>query len=318
MYRYFFLALLILLPLSSCTKKDTLADIREAVTLDLTADVNPDSLKSYVTWMQNMGTRFCLSENRRDVALLIRNKFISFGYPGARLDSFLLQLTYRDTEYSLWQYNVTARLDGSGGSDSLTVIGGHYDSILSGGGSDPFTMAPGANDNASGVAAALELARVMKKNDFKPGGPVEFVAFAAEELGLHGSKDYCRKAYETGVKVKMMLNNDMIAYEPSANSSGWKVNIMDYYNSRGLLSIAERLAARYTLLDTYNDNSLNKYSDSYSFSQYGFPALFFFIDADDPDYHTVDDVAGNCNFNYSREIVNISAALVVQRNIFDD
>ncbi|MDZ7737806.1 MAG: M20/M25/M40 family metallo-hydrolase [Bacteroidales bacterium] len=303
--------------LGSCTKEKTLAEVKEAMIQGLTEEISADSLHSYVRWMEDMGTRFCLADNRREVAAAIRDKFISFGYASARLDSFLLERTYRDTNYSLWQYNVTARLEGSLYPDSLSILGGHYDSILGGSDSDPFTAAPGAHDNASGVAAALEVARVMKEENFKPEGSIVFIAFAAEELGLHGSIDYCIKAARQQAKIKMMLNNDMIAYEPSSDMDSWKVNIMNYENSGTLLNDANRLATRHTVLNSWTDNRLNSYSDSFSFSQYGYPALFFFKDADDPYYHSLNDITDNCNFTYCREIVKISAALLVDRNIYN-
>ncbi|MBN1386967.1 MAG: Zn-dependent exopeptidase M28 [Bacteroidales bacterium] len=316
MKKHLFPVMAFLIILASCAKEETLEEIRESITLDLIQDINADSLESYVTWMQNMGTRFCLSDNRRKVAVDIRDKFRSFGYTTAYLDSFLLERNYRGIDYSLWQYNVIARLEGDRYPDSISVMGAHYDSILSGPESDPFTVAPGAHDNASGVAAALEVARVMKDNNFTPEGSIEFVAFAAEELGLYGSWDYAFKASDSRAKIKMMLNNDMIAYEPSANMSEWKVNILNYVNSLNLPTIANRLAAKYTVLDTYTDNTLNKYSDSYIFSMYGYPALFFFKDADDPNYHSLNDIVDYCNFIYCREIVIISTAMLVEKNIY--
>ncbi len=315
MKKYLFPAIVFIMILASCAKEQTLEEIRESKTLDLIEDIRTDSLESYVTWLQNMGTRFCLADNRREVAVEIRDKFRSFGYTTAYLDSFLLERNYRDIEYSLWQYNVIARLKGDQYPDSVSVMGAHYDSILGGSESDPFSAAPGAHDNASGVAAALEVARVMKENNFTPDGSIEFVAFAAEELGLYGSWDYAAKASDSMMKIKMMLNNDMIAYEPSANMNEWKVNVLDYINSMNLKDIANRLAAKYTVLDTYTDNTLNKYSDSYLFSAYGYPALFFFKDADDPNYHSLNDIVDNCNFDYCREIVIISAAMLVEKNI---
>lgn len=315
---FFLLCIALFLPvLDSCTKEETLAEVKESLIQGLTEEISADSLHSYVRWMEDMGTRFCLADNRREVAAAIRDKFISFGYASARLDSFLLERTYRDSHYSLWQYNVIAGLEGNLYPDSLSIMGGHYDSILGGSDSDPFTAAPGAHDNASGVAAAMEVARVMKKENFQPEGSILFIAFAAEELGLHGSRDYCIRAEREQAKIKMMLNNDMIAYEPSPDTGGWKVNIMDYDNSGTLPGDARRLAARHTTFDTYTDNSLNRYSDSYSFSAYGYPALFFFKDADDPSYHSLNDITENCNFTYCREIVKISAALLADRNIYN-
>lgn len=318
MKKLFFLPLIVLfISAGSCTKKETLAEFKEVLIQELTEDISADSLHSYVKWMEDMGTRFCLADNRREVAAAIRDKFISFGYESAQLDSFLLDQTYRGKQYVQWQYNVIARLEGSLYPDSLSIMGGHYDSILGGYDSDPFTVAPGAHDNASGVAAALEVARVMKENNFRPEGSILFIAFAAEELGLHGSRDYCIKVPRNLVEIKMMLNNDMIAYEPSSDKNSWRVNIMCYENSGTLLNDANRLAARHTLLNTWTDNRLNRYSDSFTFSEYGWPALFFFKDADDPSYHSLDDLTDNCNFIYCREIVCISAALLADRNIYN-
>lgn len=306
----------ILVSFSACSDKLSLDDRKEELTAGLITDLSADSLYSYVEWMQDMGTRFCLAGNRREVAISLRDKLMSFGYDNARLDSFFLEVTYRDVDYNLWQYNVIAVLEGSVYPDSLSIMGGHYDSILSGSEGDPFSEAPGAHDNASGVAAMLETARVMKDNEFEPEGSVVFIAFGAEELGLYGSLDYCRKASAASAKIKFMLNNDMIAFETSSSEYNWWVNIMNYDNSEALLSDAEKLASEYTSLNTYNDNELNKYSDSYNFSRYGYPSLFFFKDDPDPDYHSMNDRIENCNFDYCREVTAVSVALLVNRNIY--
>ena len=132
----------------------------------LTGDISADSLESYVTWMEGMGTRFALADNHRDVALEISKKFKMLGYSNTRLDSFMLDRIYEDIRYQQWQYNVIATLEGIIYPDSVCIVGAHYDDNLKTG--DPFSVAPGANDNASGVAAALELARVIRKNNFSP------------------------------------------------------------------------------------------------------------------------------------------------------
>ncbi|MBI5009769.1 MAG: M28 family peptidase, partial [Bacteroidia bacterium] len=155
------IAILLLLSFStiSCNKdEEEEYSAKELLTFDLNEDINTDSLESYVRWLENMGTRFALADNRREVAVKIRNRFLSFGYGNAKLDSFMISKSYNGTLYQLWQYNVIATLEGSV-SDSVSIIGGHYDNNLLSG--DPFRTVPGANDNASGVAATLELARVM-------------------------------------------------------------------------------------------------------------------------------------------------------------
>ena len=174
-------AIIILIALAGC-QKDPIKERDEFVS-DMAAAVRADSLESYVRWLEDMGTRFALADNRREVARKIRDRFIAFGYPDTKLDSFSLTNTYRSITYTTMQYNVIATLAGSS-ADSVSIIGAHHDNIISAG--DPFTIVPGANDNASGVAATLEIARVMRKYKFRPKYTIRFVTFAAEEPGLDG------------------------------------------------------------------------------------------------------------------------------------
>jgi hypothetical protein len=296
-----------------CTKEEDPEKLRkEALTLELNEEINTDSLEAIVLWLQDMGTRFTLADNRRDVAVKIRKRFAMMGYQDARLDSFEIERTYRNINYRQWQYNVIATLEGNSYPDSVCIVGGHYDNILQSG--DPFSIVPGANDNASGVAAAMEIARVMKRKDYSPRNTIEFIAFGAEELGLYGSSAYALYSNQHSRKIKFMLNNDMIAYQPNPDESSWIVNIIDYDNSHTLRLEAEQMCNRFTSLYSRNDNTYNKQSDSYPFYLYGYKAIFFDSDILDPNYHSPNDIADNCNFDYCREIVKISCALLVNNN----
>ncbi|MRR24336.1 hypothetical protein EG830_15295, partial [bacterium] len=79
----------------------------------LTTQVSSENLESSVRWLEQMGSRFALAENRRDVAVKIRNRFISMGYFGASLDSFYLEKTIQGVTYKTWQYNVIAPVEGT-------------------------------------------------------------------------------------------------------------------------------------------------------------------------------------------------------------
>lgn len=301
--------------ITTCTKdEDSEKLIKETMINRLNNEISPDSLQSLVSWMQGMGTRFALADKHREVAIKIMKRFKRIGYENARIDSFLINKTYNNIVYQIWQYNVIAYIAGSTFPDSVCIIGGHFDNILKTGTGNPFTSGFGANDNASGVAATLEIARVMKKNNYSPRNTIEFIAFDAEELGLMGSYYLAGQQYQNLVKIKMMLNNDMIAYAPTGNKAEWYVNIMDYDNSHNLRYRAEVLTDKYTVLKHVNVNTYNKQSDSYPYSVNGFKALFFFANAPDPNYHTPNDVAIVCNFEYCSEIVKINCALLVDSN----
>lgn len=311
---YLFFFLLFVIFITGCAKEDNSQTRKESITLALTADTSADSLKKYVMWLEGIGTRFALAENHRRVAMDIRNKFIKIGYTETRLDSFLINKTYNSIVYEQLQYNVVATLAGSTHTDSVCVVGAHYDNILKSGAGDPFLLAYGANDNASGVAATLEIARVMKKNHYSPGNTIRFVAFGSEEIGLIGSSFQAGKSRTVGEKIKMMLNNDMIACEPGSDKSNWYVNIMDYDNSAALRNRAQILADRYTVLKCVNIDSLNKRSDSYPYYANGFRALFFMSASSDPNYHKLNDTSTGCNFEYCREVANICCSILVDSN----
>lgn len=294
----------------ACSRDNDIGkNIKEETIPALNGEINADSLKALVTWMEGMGTRFSLAPNHRYVALKIRNRFKSLGYTNAHLDSFMITRKFREIDYNQWQYNVIATLEGNVHPDSVCILGAHYDNALITG--DPFTIVPGANDNASGVAAALEVARVMKKKNFTPGNTIEFVAFGSEELGLLGSYANASFSRQNSKKIKLMLNNDMIAYQNSSNQAEWAVNIIDYDNSHDLRAEAEKASTVYTLLNYTNDNTYNKQSDSYPFFLYDYKALFFFSDNIDPGYHSLNDITANCNFEYCREVVRISCSLLI-------
>lgn len=103
--------------------------------------------------------------------------------------------------------NVVATLRGSKEPNRAYVISGHYDSRNT----DPLNFdkdAPGANDDASGVAVSMELARVMASHS--PAATIIFAAVAGEEQGLLGSDFLAKQLKAAGVDVQGMLNNDIV------------------------------------------------------------------------------------------------------------
>jgi len=311
-YSFYLLSLgVISFSLTTCKKEASEQEIREAVIKTLLRDINADSIKNDVVWLQNMGARFSLANNHSNIALKIKKKFQDLGYTNAVLDSFNVVKTFRSILYEQMNYNVIASIEGTDYPDSACIMGAHYDDILS---ASDLTVVPGANDNASGTSAVIEVARVMKKNKYKPKSTIIFIAFGAEEIGLLGSRDFAGYPNGFSGKVRFMLNSDMIAYETSSTSSDWFVNIMDYNNSHSLRHEAEEICDKYTLLNYTNDNTYNKQSDSYPFFTNGYKALFFFSGDPDPNYHTLNDLVSNCNFGYCTEVVKLQCALLANKN----
>ncbi|HET8960663.1 M28 family metallopeptidase [Nocardioides sp.] len=103
--------------------------------------------------------------------------------------------------------NVLATLKGSEGSKRTYVVSGHYDSRVSDV-MDFTSDSPGADDDASGVAVAMELARVMATR--RPGATIVFAAVAGEEQGLHGARYMAQQFQKSGTDVQGMFTDDIV------------------------------------------------------------------------------------------------------------
>lgn len=105
----------------------------------------------------------------------------------------------------------------------LILIGAHYDTV-------PGT--PGADDNATGVAVLLELARAISTQPLR--WPVEFVAFDLEEYGLLGSQFYAEKLRENQQRIRLMLSLEMLGYcDSRPHSQAYPAGLARFYPNQG-------------------------------------------------------------------------------------
>lgn len=295
-------------PLAVCGEEDP-----DPVVRFFTGQVDPESVTGFIRELEGFGTRFALSPNRREVAEWIRQQFVTMGYADARLDSFQLTYTYRSVQYETWQYNVIAEHAGYMRPDSIHILGAHYDSIVVGDDYDPFTDAPGADDNASGVAAVLETARLIKKHGYEPENTLHFIAFGAEELGLHGSRFHANKAAANNQGIVMMINNDMIGYTDQMEIM-WTLDVQFYPGSDWLTNLAREVATTYTSLQVVESNSSIRFTDSWPFHAAGYDAVFLHEYRFNPFYHTPEDLLKHVNPDYLAEMVKVSVGMLISRN----
>ena len=278
---------------------------------EVIADIKEDSVRATLRSLQDFGSRFLLNDDRKEIAQWLADRFISYGMTDVRLDSFLCIVTnfpqYADT---LWQYNVVATLTGKSAPEEEYIIGGHYDSYCT---PNPFTNAPGVDDNGSAVAAALEVARVLMKHEFEPEATIKFSLFAAEELGLYGSIDLARKARENNDDIRYVLNLDMIANNPDSLK---EVTIIKYPMAEWAAYLAADVYETYTNLQVNIPvDYLFGGSDSYSYFQFGYPAIFVQEHDFSPYWHKPGDTVGNCNIEYCTEVTRGACALILQQQI---
>jgi leucyl aminopeptidase len=110
------------------------------------------------------------------------------------------------------QKSVILTIPGATRPDEVVVIGGHLDSINLGGAASP---APGADDDASGIATLTEVLRVLLAGDYRPARTIQFMAYAAEEVGLRGSLQIANDYRRRRVHVVGALQLDMTNYRGS-------------------------------------------------------------------------------------------------------
>ena len=112
--------------------------------------------------------------------------------------------------------NVIATLKGTSDPDRIYVVSGHYDSMCTSP-TDAKCDAPGANDDASGTATVIELARVMSKRDYD--ATIVFMTVPGEEQGLLGAAYYAEQAKQKAMNIEAMFTNDIVGGVTSHKNS---------------------------------------------------------------------------------------------------
>lgn len=200
--------------------------------------------------------------------------------------------------------NVVGYIDN--GTPYTIVIGAHYDHL--GYGEDKNSrylgtekqIHNGADDNASGTAALIELARLIKGSKLKNNNYL-FIAFSGEELGLFGSKYFVQHPTIDTSHINFMINMDMVG---RLNDSSKTLTVGGYGTSPvwGQLYNKQGKEALYNAASYRFDSSGTGPSDHTSFYQKGIPVLFYFTGLH-PDYHKPTDDFDKINYNGEAAIV---------------
>ncbi|MFT4855889.1 MAG: hypothetical protein ACI942_001261 [Planctomycetota bacterium] len=189
----------------------------------LVLEVSSDSLENYVRTLAAFTSRHTLNTDAENGMPAAQNyvlkKFNEFakqsgGRMTAEIEKFTIPADARRILKDSQAANVIATLKGTNPNDDrIFVISGHMDSrnkdVM-----DADGIAPGANDDGSGTAAVIEIARILAKKEFS--ATILFVAFTGEEEGLKGATYLADKAKEMGWNIAGVLNNDIVG---NSNSS---------------------------------------------------------------------------------------------------
>jgi hypothetical protein len=202
------------------------APVRNRAIANIVREIDARNVEATIRKLVSFGTRNTLSEQNdpkrgigaaRDwlYAEFLKAAAASNGRMTVEKQSFEQAKAARVPEPTMLT-NVVATLKGSQpeATDRIYVVSGHYDSMCNSP-TDAKCDAPGANDDASGTAAVLEMARVMAKYEFD--ATIVFMAVAGEEQGLLGSTHFAEQAKQKNWNVDAMFTNDIVGNSLGGN-----------------------------------------------------------------------------------------------------
>ena len=268
--------------------------------------VNQDSLEATVQHLQDYGHRLWSSENA----------FAASDWIASRMRALGLEVEQQPFYASTWlgsgqaAPNVIGIQRGTLYPDTYVVCGSHFDSFswdaYMGG------QAPGADDNATGVASVLESARIMTQYEFEYS--IVYCAFGCEEMGLYGSEAYASRCQQEGMDIIGYFNNDMngYLYGDQIHIDCIYPNSVEpigaYYMNVGNVYYPE-LPIRHV---DFNEGD----SDHTSFNNHGYQGIYPFEDYQNysPYIHTVNDLIGNSvnSFDMSQQYCQMNIACLAE------
>ena len=268
------------------------ADAPDTFVQRVISQVNPDSLESKIQRLQDFYSRWVYNDSCRSAERYVYDYFRALELDSAEL----WPITW---EGDTW-YNPIGLIRGRVHPEKYIVICGHVDSRSF----EPTAYAPGAEDDASGLALVMEAARVLKRE--RPELSIYFLGEPGEEVGFIGAYYFAYRLRQQNADVLAVLNFDMIAYP----GGEFGVSLHHDTLSQSLAQFQADMVETYTGIDCDVDH--NPYnSDQYAFQQLGFRAsVGHELGEFDPHWHTPWDTLGNLSMPLLAEIARGTLAAV--------
>jgi formylglycine-generating enzyme required for sulfatase activity len=296
-----------------------IASAHAATIGDLAAEVSTSNLQSHVT---------ALEGDRRSVA----GRDAARSYIGGQLQGYGYTTSVDATG------NIVAELTGITTPSEIYVVGAHFDAV---------SGALGADDNASGIAGMLEVARIFSTRSFN--STIRFIGFDQEESGDIGSDAYAQNAAAAGDNIALATIFEMIGYTSATQTllptgdagpfGSFAVSedrtvgdfigalaandpqlLADYVNAAGLYAPSLPVVTGLLSGDVTNPTTRNLFhnlyrSDHVGFWLNGYDALLLSDTANfrNPNYHTANDLSSTLNYPFMTQVVRGTVGLVADR-----
>jgi len=275
--------------------------------------VNSTRLKNWIDILSSFQTRHTKSEYIEDVAYWLKNELQSICNGRVYFHNF----TQSDQGKSYSLKNIICDLGSASANEDKghnILISAHYDSRMEDINQSD-ARAPGADDNGSGVAAVLELARVLSKVDLKNN--IQFVLFSGEEQGQWGSSAYVKQHQTNNTKLDLVMNLDMVGY-PSLGSGNVIIehdlenkNTTNDKYSKNVAKFIAQIDSEYTNLEA-SLRQLGK-TDLIPFEAIGKTIIGFHDGGSDlnPNYHSISDTPDTLDIGYLTSTTKLALATIL-------
>lgn len=263
--------------------KEILADYsinQESIVNSFIQKISSENILETIKKLSSFPSRYYGSENGVSSQNWIKSQWESIikNRQDARVELF-------NHEYA--QPSIIVTIQGTKSPEEMIVFGGHGDSIARGD-REREMKAPGADDNASGIAVLTEILRVIIEGGYRPEKTIKIISYAAEEVGLRGSNEIATRMKSINAKIVGVIQFDMTNF---LGSDG-KINLISDYTNSNQNAFLGKLIDKYVQTPWGYGQCGYACSDHASWNQSGFIASFPFeasMNGYNPSIHTKGD-----------------------------
>lgn len=262
--------------------------------VDMIQQIDENLVYSYLEKLVSFGPRYTGTENCKVAGDYIYSEFENMSL---------------DVEFHEWKFrkfnsrNVVATLNGYDSSSNATIIiSAHYDTVKD---------SLGANDDGSGVAAVLAIAKILSNYSFRHN--ICFIAFSGEEAGTYGSFCYARDAYRKKDNIYAVLNLDIVGWAETEYGG----NIIRFSHTERTSWIAEfaiNISEKYIDIIDLTVEAIPNYrgADHQAFLDYGYDAVWTVEHDPCRNCNTPDDNLTNINSTYLAKATKLHLAVLAE------
>lgn len=278
----------------------------QALVTPVLSQMQASNIATTITELSSFTNRFYTTTGGSDASNWLKQKWA--GMATGRADIAVTQFAH--SGYN--QKSVILTITGTDNPSEVIVLGGHLDSTI--GNTGETSRAPGADDDASGIASMTEVLRSMIANGYKPRRTIKMIGYAAEEVGLRGSQAIAQNFKANNVNVVGVMQLDMTNYKGSANDI---YIYTDYTDSAQNTFVGNLITTYQPSLTIGYDKCGYGCSDHASWTAQGYYASMPFeasFTQDNPYIHTVNDTFANSGgqANHSLKFARLAASFAIE------